>query len=127
MNVEDALVALDEVEDPSYPVVVMRKQREQFTAAPVLGVVLDDDAAEVALLIGDFSEEEQALVGASSVDEVRRSLAEIGAEGAGWPLFSTTGDDEAGDAGGSLVGVALDTEIEIFAFLQGPVSEWEDE
>jgi hypothetical protein len=126
VTVGDALVALNEANDGGYPVVVIRRRRERLTAAPVLGVVLDEDSDEVALLIGPFSEEEQALVGASSVGEMRDSLSEVGAAGVDWPLFSTTGEEEAGDSGGSLVGFSVSDEIEVFAFLQGPKTEWED-
>lgn len=129
MTVEDALVALGEGEDVNYPVVIMRNDQGELTAAPVLGVVLDDGNEDVSLLMGEFSEDEVTLDEAVSMSEVREALQEAGPGRTDWPLFSATGaeDPDGGLLGGSLVGHSISDDIEIFAFLQGPKSDWDEE
>jgi hypothetical protein len=125
LNVEEALSALSKCGDPESPVLILRKDGDLLTAAPALGVALDESSDEVSILIGDFLEEEAALEGAVSVEAIRDALEEILPQGAQWSVFSTPADDPA--RGGSVVGFSVGDEVEIFAFLQGPKSEWEND
>jgi hypothetical protein len=129
MTVDDALNALAKSPSTDYAVIVLRNDRGDPTAAPVLGVALDDTNEDVSLLIGEFSEEETALEDAILVDEVRDALREAGPACASWGLYSAeaSGDAMDGDLGGSLVGFSLSDDIEVFAFLQGPKSDWDDD
>ena len=124
VNVEQVLKALGTSTDPDFPVVVMRKEGDKLLAAPALGVALDDGSDDVALLMGEFLEEDAALDGAVSIGEIGAALEELRALGADWPVFSTAMDDPT--LGGSLVGFSVNDEVEIFAFLQGPKSDWDD-
>ncbi|HXV75155.1 MAG TPA: hypothetical protein VD788_02475 [Candidatus Polarisedimenticolaceae bacterium] len=126
MNVGGALSALARSPDRGFAVVVMRKRRDRLTAAPVLGAAADEEAEEVALLIGAFSDEEDALDGAVAVGDVLDALGEIATHGGAWPVFSAEAGGGAAAEGGSLVGFSIDDEVEIFAFLEGPKSVWDD-
>ena len=78
MTVDEALAALGESTSPDYAVIILRNDRGNLTAAPVLGVALDDTNEDVSLLIGEASEEENALEEAISLGEVRDALREAG-------------------------------------------------
>jgi len=129
MTIDDALKALDESPSTDSAVIVLRNDRGILTAAPVLGVALDDSSEDVSLLMGELSEEETALDDAISIGEVRDALHEAGPACASWPLYSAAASGDAVDAdlGGSLVGFTVDDEVEIFAFLQGPKSNWDED
>jgi hypothetical protein len=129
MTVDEALGALGETTSPDYAVIILRNDRGNLTAAPVLGVALDDTSQDVSLLMGAASEEETALEDAISLGEVRDALGEVGPECAAWPLYSAeaSGQAEDGDLGGSLVGFTVGDDVEIFAFLQGPQSDWDED
>jgi hypothetical protein len=129
MTVDEALGALGETTSPDYAVIILRSDRGNLTAAPVLGVALDDTSQDVSLLMGAASEEETALEDAISLGEVRDALQEAGPECAAWPLYSAdaAGQPEDGDLGGSLVGFTVGDDVEIFAFLQGPQSDWDED
>ena len=129
MTVDEALAALGESTSPDYAVIILRNDRGNLTAAPVLGVALDETNEDVSLLIGEASEEENALEEAISLGEVRDALREAGPACAAWPLYSAeaSGQAEDGDLGGSLVGFTAGDDVEIFAFLQGPQSDWDED
>ena len=129
MTVDDALNALDESPSSDYAVIVLRNDRGDLTAAPVLGVALDDSSEDVSLLMGELSEEEAALDDAISIGEVRDALREAGPTCASWPLYSAAASGDAADAdlGGSFVGFTAGDDVEIFAFLQGPKSNWDED
>jgi hypothetical protein len=129
MTVDEARAALDETTSPDYAVIVLRNDRGNLSAAPVLGVALDETSQDVSLLTGAASEEETALEDAISLGEVRDALREAGSECAAWPLYSAdaAGQPENGDLGGSLVGFTVGDDVEIFAFLQGPQSDWDED
>ena len=128
MTVDEALGALDENPSPDYAVIVLRMEQGNLTAAPVLGVALDDTNEDVSLLTGEASEAETALEDAISLGEVRDALREAGPACADWPLYAAdaAGSDEGSDHGGSLVGVTVGDDVEIFGFLQGPKSDWDE-
>ena len=128
MTVDDALNALGESPSTDYAVIVLRNDRGNLMAAPVLGVALDDSSEDVSLLMGELSEEEAALDDAISIGEVRDALRETGAACGSWPLYSAAASGDAADAdlGGSLVGITVGDDVEIFAFLQGPKSNWDE-
>ena len=129
MTVDDALDALGESPSTDYVVIVLRNDGGDLTAAPVLGVALDDSSEDVCLLMGELSEEEAALDDAISIGEVRDALREAGPACASWPLYSApaSGDPTDGDLGGSVAGFTIGDEVEIFAFLQGPKSDWDED
>jgi hypothetical protein len=128
VTVEDALEALGESPETDYPVVILHNDGGNLTAAPVLGVLLDDGNGDVSLLMGESSEDEVELAEAVSMSEVREALREAGPGRADWPMFSAAGAEEplGGALGGSLVGYSTSAEVEIFAFLQGPKSDWDE-
>lgn len=128
MTVDEALGALDDNPSPDYAVIVLRMHQGNLTAAPVLGVALDETSEDVSLLTGEASEAETALEDAISLGEVRDALREAGPACAEWPLFSADAADseESGSQGGSLVGITVGDDVEIFGFLQGPKSDWEE-
>ena len=129
MTVDDALKALDESPGTDYAVIVLRSDRGDLAAAPVLGVALDDSSEDVSLLMGELSEEEAALDEAISIGEVRDALREAGPACASWPLYSAaaSGDATDVDLGGSLVGFTIGEDVEIFAFLLGPKTNWDQD
>lgn len=128
MTVDEALGALDENPSPDYAVIVLRMEQGNLTAAPVLGVALDTTNEDVSLLMGEASEEETALEDAISLGEVRDALREAGPECAAWPLFAAdaAASEEDGGHGGSVVGITVGDDVEIFGFLQGPKSDWDE-
>ena len=129
MTVDDALNALGESSNTDCAVIVLHNDRGNLTAAPVLGVALDNSSEDVSLLMGELSEEEAALDDAISIGEVRDALRETGPACASWPLYSAAASGDAADAdlGGSLVGFTVGDDVEIFAFLQGPKSNWDED
>jgi hypothetical protein len=129
MTVDDALEALAESTSTDYAVIVLRNDQGDLAAAPVLGVALDDSSEDVSLLMGELSEEEAALDDAISIGEVRDALREAGPACASWPLYSAaaSGDATDVDLGASLVGFTIGEDVEIFAFLQGPKSNWDQD
>jgi hypothetical protein len=128
MTVDEALGALDETPSPDYAVIILRMDRGNLTAAPVLGVALDATNEDVSLLTGEASEEETALEDAISLGEVRDALREAGPDCSDWPLYSADAStpEEDGGHGGSIVGITVGDDVEIFGFLQGPKSDWDE-
>ena len=85
MTVDDALNALGESSNTDCAVIVLHNDRGNLTAAPVLGVALDDSSEDVSLLMGELSEEEAALDDAISIGDVLDALREAGPACASWP------------------------------------------
>jgi hypothetical protein len=130
MTIEEALTALGNRGDADFPVIILRNVRGELTAAPVLGVAVDDTNEDASLLMGDFSDEDEALDDAIPMSEVREALEELVPDRAGWPLFSASAgaiSEDQEELGGALVGVSCSEELELFAFLQGPKEDWDDE
>ena len=129
MTVQEAIQALEGAGDPDFPVIVLRKDDGRLLAAAGLGVALDESTEDVSIVMGEFHDEDVdlddvVLEDAVSIVDVREALASVSERCADWPMFSA--EVENPTAGGSLVGYSVDGDLEVFAFLQGPKSEWVD-